>query len=150
GIVDCRLQIADWMRRGSADVSVAMRNPYLIGEKVYLRAIEEADTEVCYPWVSDPEVRVHLACRARPNTAKDTLEWIRGADGRTRQMFAIVARAAGEYIGNCDLMHLNWTDRHAELGILIGRKDFWGKGYGREATRLLCDHGFKALNLHRI
>jgi RimJ/RimL family protein N-acetyltransferase len=36
------------------------------------------------------------------------------------------------------------------LGIAIGAKEFWGPGHGTEATRLLVDHAFATLNLHRV
>jgi len=41
-------------------------------------------------------------------------------------------------------------DRDAMFGIAIGEKDYWSKGYGTEATRLLVNYGFQQLNLHRI
>ena len=40
--------------------------------------------------------------------------------------------------------------RTCELGITIGDKDYWGRGYGREAVGLLLDYGFRYHNLHRI
>lgn len=127
-----------------------MRNAFLIGEDVYLRPIEEADAEQCYAWFSDPEVRVHLERAAYPNTAKGSLESIRSVDGKTHWRFAIVARADGVYIGNCDLFDINWVHRRGELGIAIGRKEYWGKHFGREAVRLLCTHAFRSLNLHKV
>ncbi len=133
----------------SAD-SHTPRNPFLMGERVYLRAIEEADAEQCYTWFSDPEVRRTIGRAAYPNTLRESLEFIRGADGRTRQMFAIVVKADGDYIGNCDLFAIDLVHRHAELGIVIGRKEHWGKKFGREAVRLLCTHAFGSLNLHRV
>jgi RimJ/RimL family protein N-acetyltransferase len=127
-----------------------MRNPFIFGEKVYLRAIEENDAAVCYPWFSDPEVRRFVGRRAMPNTEQDSRAYIRGGDPQRRQMFAIVTRGDEAYIGNAELFGISWVDRHAELGIAIGRKDCWGKGYGRETIRLLCEHAFRGLNLHRV
>jgi RimJ/RimL family protein N-acetyltransferase len=127
-----------------------VRNPFIVGEKVYLRAIEEDDAAVCHPWFSDPDVRITLGRRTTPNTEQDSRAYIRGLDARTRQMFAVVARADDVYIGNAELFGIHWVNRHAELGIVIGRKDFWGKGYGRETVRLLCEHAFRGLNLHRV
>jgi RimJ/RimL family protein N-acetyltransferase len=46
-----------------------------------------------------------------------------------------------------EIDHLNQT---AEVGIFIGNKNYWDKGYGTEALILLLDYGFKALNLHNI
>lgn len=127
-----------------------MRNPFTIGEKVYLRAIEEEDAAVCYPWFSDPEVRRLVGRRSVPNTEKASREFIRVVDQRSGQMFAIVTREDDVYIGNCELFAIHPVERNAELGIAIGRKDYWGRGYGREAVRLLCEHAFRTLNLHKV
>jgi RimJ/RimL family protein N-acetyltransferase len=127
-----------------------MRNPFLVGEQVYLRALEEADAATSYAWISDPEVRVHLARRATPNTEKASLEFIRGLDPRREQAFAIVTRAEGAHVGNCGLHAIDLVNRHAEVGIVIGRKEFWDRKIGREAVRLLARHAFRGLNLHKV
>jgi RimJ/RimL family protein N-acetyltransferase len=127
-----------------------MRNPFLIGEKVYLRPIEEADAERCYEWFSDPEVRVHILRRPYPNTARSSLDYFRSLDPARTQLFAIVSREAGAYIGNCGLHDIDPVNRHAELGIVIGDRAFLGKGFGREAVHLLCAHAFRTLNLHKV
>ncbi len=41
-------------------------------------------------------------------------------------------------------------DRRAELGIAIGDKAYWSKGYGTDAMRVLLRFGFDEMNLHRI
>ena len=48
------------------------------------------------------------------------------------------------------MQNINLLDRSAQLTIILGDKEEWGNGYGREAWTLLMEHGFKALNLHRI
>jgi RimJ/RimL family protein N-acetyltransferase len=53
-------------------------------------------------------------------------------------------------IGNCGMFNLDWRNRSAELGIFIGDKAYWDKGYGTEVMRLLLRIGFMTLNLHRI
>ena len=124
--------------------------PYLVGTKVYLRPLEESDAPECWTWLNDPEVRRTLAVRAGPNTEAMSRDWIRGFDFRRDQGFAIVTRADDVYIGNCDLREINFIDRNASLGIVIGRKDQWGHGFGTEAVALLCRHAFENLNLHRV
>lgn len=59
--------------------------------------------------------------------------------------------AAGwRMIGNCSFMDINWTVRNAEVGLFIGDKSCWNKGYGTEVMRLLLRYGFDALNLNHI
>ena len=65
-------------------------------------------------------------------------------------MLAVVLRADDRHVGNISLQSIHPIDRAAEFAILIGDRACWGKGYGLEAGRLLFDHGFGALNLHRI
>jgi RimJ/RimL family protein N-acetyltransferase len=62
--------------------------------------------------------------------------------------FAI--EADGKYIGYCTLMDLQNRHGNFELGIMIGDRTYWGRGYGRETTRLLLDHGFRYLGARRI
>jgi len=62
--------------------------------------------------------------------------------------FAI--EAGGAYIGRCGLYNIDRTARHAELGIGIGDKEYWGRGYGREAVGLLLDYAFRFRNLRRV
>jgi len=127
-----------------------MRNAFLIGTKVYLRPLEEADAAESHVWLNDPEVRRTLAARAGPYTEAMSREWIRAVDFRTTMGFAIVVRENDLHVGNCDLREINPIDRNASLGIVIGRKDTWGNGFGTEAVGLLCRYAFEGLGLHRV
>jgi RimJ/RimL family protein N-acetyltransferase len=54
------------------------------------------------------------------------------------------------HIGNISLQNIDWINRSAEFAIIIGEKDYWDKGYGTEAGKLLIEHGFDRLNINRI
>jgi RimJ/RimL family protein N-acetyltransferase len=53
-------------------------------------------------------------------------------------------------VGNIAVFGINWRLRSAEIGILIGDKRYWNKGYGTEAMQVILKHGFETLNLHRM
>ena len=56
----------------------------------------------------------------------------------------------GELIGVAYVARINHHHRHGLIGITIGDRDYWGRGYGRESIRLLMDYCFDALDLHRV
>lgn len=58
--------------------------------------------------------------------------------------------ADGKYIGYCSLMNLQNRYGNLELGIMIGDPEYWGRGYGRDAVKLLLHYGFHYLGARRI
>jgi RimJ/RimL family protein N-acetyltransferase len=64
--------------------------------------------------------------------------------------FSIRALAEDKFIGVVSLWVRSWTDSEAWLGILVGERDYWSKGYGTDAMRLIVQYGFLELNLRRI
>jgi RimJ/RimL family protein N-acetyltransferase len=62
----------------------------------------------------------------------------------------IVLKDSNELIGSTGLHDISIVHRNAEIGILIGNKNCWSKGYGTEALKLMLGYGFDQLNLHRI
>ena len=126
--------------------------PFLAGERLYLRSLVEADAEGSYvTWFNDEDVCGSNSHHVFPYTSEDALAYIRHAV-RTRDdlILALVLCGGDRHIGNIALQNIHPVYRSAEFSIAIGEKTAWGKGYGKEAGRLLCDHGFAALNLHRI
>jgi RimJ/RimL family protein N-acetyltransferase len=65
-------------------------------------------------------------------------------------LFAIHALADDRLIGFISLEDIDWTNRDAYVAIGIGEPEYWGKGYGTDAMRLMLRYGFTELNLHRI
>jgi len=59
------------------------------------------------------------------------------------------ASSEDKLIGTIKL-HINWVHRHADIGIMIGDKTGWGKGYASEAIGLVKDYAFNILNLHKL
>lgn len=126
--------------------------PFLIGPRLYLRALLETDAQGPYHiWFNDEEVCRSNSHHVFPYTAESALSYIRhAAQTREALILAMVLRDSDHHIGNLALQQIHPIYRSAEFSIVIGDKAAWGQGYGQEAGRLICDHGFHALNLHRI
>lgn len=126
----------------------------IIGRNVRLRAIEREDIPRFVRWLNDPEVIEFLLMNAPLSKAMEE-QWFEkqvAAAPHTGQVLAIEVLLNDDWIhiGNTGLHNIEPVHLCAELGIFIGEKTFWNRGFGREATRLMLKHGFENLNLHRI
>ena len=125
---------------------------FLIGERLYLRPLLLSDAQGPYPqWFNDAEVcagNSHHVFTYTPAVAEDYIRRVN--ESRDTLALAIVLIDADRHIGNIALQHIDWISRSAEFAIVIGDKEAWHKGYAIEGSRLLCGHGFSAMNLHRI
>jgi len=123
------------------------------GERIRLRAIEREDLPRFVGWVNDPEVRCFLDM-IFPLSAEDEEDWYANARKLppVEKPFAIDVKDGDGWrlVGSCGFIHVDQLNRHAEVGISIGDKEEWGKGYGTEIMRLLVKIGFDTFNLHRI
>ncbi|MBI5195885.1 MAG: GNAT family N-acetyltransferase [Nitrospirae bacterium] len=130
-----------------------MKDPFLIGNKVYLRGIEESDlnNDRYFQWLNDHDNDLYTSHAMWPNTKEKMRVFYKRVSGHKNDVvFCIHEKSTDRHIGNIGLHEINWIHRRAELAILIGEKDAQLKGYGTEAINLLAAHAFNKLNLHRI
>jgi len=126
----------------------------LKGKSVLLRPVKRSDISYFLKWFNDPEVIQYL-CLYLPMTEMAEEKYIEElgttrAKSDVRFVIEVIEGVSTKPIGNCGLHEICPKDRNANFGIVIGEKDYWGKGYGTEAARLVIDYGFQQLNLHRI
>jgi [ribosomal protein S5]-alanine N-acetyltransferase len=127
-----------------------MQNAYLIGEKVYLRPFEKEDARFAAPWFNDPEVTRTILIY-RPVSVKFEEEFLEKLNQSEHDLvLGIAIKATDKLIGGTGFHQIDFRSRHTAFGITIGDKAEWGKGYGTQATRLMVNHAFKSLNLHRV
>ena len=99
---------------------------------------------------ADMEVTRYMLYR-HPLSDKGETEWLeRTATDDKMVMWAIIARSSGRLVGNTGIHDINWRNRHAMTGIVIGEKDEWGKGYAGEAMRLRTRYAFLELGLEKL
>lgn len=125
---------------------------FLNGDTISLRALNEKDIEGNYRyWLNDQEVIKYNSHGRFPVTPEKLLDFVKTAHRSNKEIvMAVVDNTTDKHIGNISLQSINWIDRNGEIAFLLGEKDFWGRGVMYEAGKLLIEHGFKALNLHRI
>jgi diamine N-acetyltransferase len=125
----------------------------IYGERIRLRAPERTDIPLFIAWFNDPEVRNGLALFLPLSTAEEE-KWFDGMLARdaSEHPLTIEAREGENWkpIGNCGFQAIEWRCHSTEVGIVIGEKAYWNRGYGTEAMRLMLKHGFETLNLNRI
>ena len=129
-----------------------MKNVFLKGEKVYLRTITQEDLNANYrEWFNDEEVTRYNSHHRFPNYDENMHDYYeRVIKSRENLVLAICDMQTDKHVGNVALENINTLERSAEFAIILGDKEFWGKGVGGEAAQLIIDHGFTQLNLHRI
>ena len=122
----------------------------LHGEKVILRPFRRQDLPRAYDFENDVETRLLAQIDPPIPWSLERLEkdFERRLEEEPTAWFAI--EADDKYIGKCGLNNFRQTDQTCELGIEIGDKDYWGKGYGRDAVNLLLDYAFRLCNVRKV
>ncbi len=126
-----------------------LQNPFIIGERIYLRPLEPAqDNHLYSTWMNDPETRRYFSIYPTSDTrGKERLEQLY-KDGK-HIIFGVALKSDNQLIGLVGLKDINNLNQSAEFYNIVDRA-FWGRGYGTEGTKLMLQYGFMELNLNRI
>lgn len=125
----------------------------LAGDLVTLRPIEPGDHPALAAFRNDLELSLLVG---GPPPAPMPIASVVELHERRRASpdeinFAITANdPAGLLIGQCGLFRHDVVSRTVELGIAIGARDYWGRGYGRETVLLLVDYAFRVRNIRKV
>lgn len=120
------------------------------GERIFLSHVRPEDQPNLARWFADLELTAYLGQPGKSYTYEQEASWYRSyAESGETKTFGIVVRDGEQLIGTVSLMDITASGA-ATLGIAIGEKTAWGKGYGSEAVRLICDYGFTFLSLYAI
>tara|TARA_B110001452_G_scaffold210688_1_gene181118 strand:+ start:925 stop:1473 length:549 start_codon:yes stop_codon:yes gene_type:complete len=122
----------------------------IYGKKVILRAIESDDLILLNKWANNPEIQYWLGGWHFPSSIKDQKKWYDSLEINSKnQRFAITTNEEG-LIGTANLVDIDWKNKNAFHGLLIGDKDIRGKGYGRDAVFAIMQYAFEELGLNRL
>lgn len=125
----------------------------IVGDNIRFRKVERHDIQRFVTWFNDPEVREGLSVFL-PMSVMEEEKWLEEMLIRPNEerpfVIEILENQEWVVIGNCCFFDINWRIRSAEIGIVIGEKDYWNKGFGTKAMKLFVDLGFGSYNLNRI
>lgn len=133
------------------------QRPFIAGNSIHLRGIEKTDLERMARWSNDSEVTQYMVMGTVPNSGPIYCSWKSVyeeyellQESEKDVVFAIIEKVSGDMIGLVGLYNISWIPRHAELRIVIGEKDCFGRGYGTEAIMLVVKYAFEKLNLNKV
>jgi ribosomal-protein-alanine N-acetyltransferase len=123
----------------------------LEGERILLRTLDAADAQGPYRlWMNDPQVTRFLESRFRSFSEADLRKFIGDANARPDTVFlGIFLRERSQHIGNIKV-EVSRPHLRGEVGVLVGDKEQWGKGYASEAIGRLAQYAFADLKLHKL
>lgn len=122
------------------------------GERIVLRTKRLSDASDDFGWRTDPELARFDAARPFAASFEDYLALYRDEltyPSPYRRSFA-VEDLDGRHIGNVMYYNIDATRREAEIGITIGERSYWGKGYGTDAVDTLARHILTVMGFRRV
>lgn len=123
------------------------------GLLVLLREKQLEDTAVDYEWRKDPELAAYDAAQPLTMTLRSYVATVAdelASPSTHRHSYSIDTVEDARHIGNVMYYAYDANLREAEVGITIGNRDYWSRGYGTEAVRLMLDFLFGEMNLRRV
>jgi [ribosomal protein S5]-alanine N-acetyltransferase len=125
----------------------------IITDRLLLRCLRIDDvTDDYVNWLNDPDVNKYLSCansRQTLNACRDYVQSFQGSNDKA--LVGIFLKDNGLHIGNITLLPpIDWSNKVGTIGISIGRKEYWSKGFARESLLVLVAYCFESLKLHRL
>lgn len=127
----------------------------LKGELVRLSALDADELGKAFSrWNRDSEFRRLLdAGAARMDSQKAAQKWLEKEieeQSVNQHWFSIRKLDDDKLLGDIDLYVYDWTGRDSFVGLGIGEREFWGKGYGTDVMRVILRYAFTEVNLNRV
>ncbi|MDF2591560.1 MAG: GCN5-related N-acetyltransferase [Clostridia bacterium] len=129
----------------SSNVNVQL----LQGKKVLLRVYENSDISYLLKWYNDYELN-KLAGWSNNKVSASKLKYNMTRSFGSDPMNLMVDDLNGKPIGTIQLYDFNQQDKSCKLGIRIGDKDYWSKGYGGDAVITIVEYAFLSLDINRV
>jgi RimJ/RimL family protein N-acetyltransferase len=114
------------------------------GKLVRLRAYKKEDMILAQKYVNDPETKILLQSSVPyPYTIEDQGKWYENISALKDTYDFAIETLNGVYLGSCGINSVDWKNSKVKVGIFIGDKTYWGRGYGTDAMKILLKFIFQ-------
>jgi RimJ/RimL family protein N-acetyltransferase len=125
-----------------------MFGPILSDSLVTLAPIAPSHLENYCRWFADPDVIRYMKIQAPPTLADEQAWFERTAHSDRDVLWGLFVE--GEHIGSTGIHRIDWRNRHAHTGIVIGERTWWGRGIATRSHALRTRYAFEQLNLEKL
>lgn len=120
-------------------------------DRLYLSAMRVEDAPLYVKWFNDPDCFGHIRDMAYLTNLQEQQLWIQNTNSDpTQKVFSVFYIPDDQLIGDGGFIHIDPENKTAEIGFVIGEKQYWRMGLGKELRWLLCKYGFEEMGLHNI
>jgi [ribosomal protein S5]-alanine N-acetyltransferase len=123
----------------------------LLTQRLQLRSLTASDASQAYlSWMTDPQVLRFLEARHGHIDIGALRDFIESCNAAEDVLLLGICEATGRHVGNIKLGPIEQRYACAPIGIVIGERDCWGRGYAAEVIRALTRHAFERMALAKL
>jgi ribosomal-protein-alanine N-acetyltransferase len=129
-----------------------MRSVFLKSRDIFLGALSRKEKLDGYAnWINDQETTLFMGSGRFPLDNEELKDYIKMyTNSKDGMILGIFLKRSSRHIGNITLHQIDWRNRNAEVGVIIGDRRVRGMGYATESIRLVAEHAFNKLNLWKL
>ena len=126
--------------------------PIIVGDSIYLKELTEADVDINYVnWMNDYDVVKFTESKNVIHTLTSIRTFVENCTtSESDILFGIFWKENDKHIGNIKLGSINFIHKHADIGLIIGLKEYWGQHVASNAISLVTAYAFNNLDMHKV
>lgn len=128
---------------------IIMINMEMIGKKCSLIPLKESDALKWAEWYNDIYISLPESNVYDVFALSNTEGWVKHNIKNNDLVFSIIDNHSKTVVGKIEL-ELDSENSCGSFGIVIGEREYWGRGLGKEATLLLLDFAFNKKGIHNM